>query len=167
MQLAPMLAPERTWAWCQMRVPSPICAPSSTSAVGWIMLQYLDDAVRRVAIAEQRRWRRLRPRSLGRADNAVDVGACEDVPTGRQRLRPFRLRSQRNTGDSEEVRFSAHPPRVREYRPGVALEGEHLDVANGIADEEVAGSFDPGRRHRRTRAGVQRQHNRHVETPEG
>jgi len=37
-QRSPMRAPEQMWTQCQMREPSPIWAPSSTMAVGWIVM---------------------------------------------------------------------------------------------------------------------------------
>ena len=33
-ECSPMVAPSRTWEWCQMLVPSPMVAAGSTTAVG-------------------------------------------------------------------------------------------------------------------------------------
>src|SRR3990170_4708477 len=113
LQSSPMTAPARTWAWFQTRVFGPILAPRSTSAVGWITLQYLDDPACRRAVAEGWLRRRLRSRPQRRLDDAFRVAAGEDVPAAPKRLRPLRFSPQRNTGHREEVSLALDAARVR------------------------------------------------------
>src|SRR3990172_2198923 len=113
LQSSPMTAPARTWAWFQTRVFGPILAPRSTSAVGWITLQYLDDPACRRAVAEGWLRRRLRSRPLRRLDDAFRVAAGEDVPAAPKRLRPLRFSPQRNTGHREEVSLALDAARGR------------------------------------------------------
>src|SRR5690606_17259691 len=37
-QPSPIAAPPHTWTQCQMRLPAPMRAPSSTMAVGWMLM---------------------------------------------------------------------------------------------------------------------------------
>src|SRR3990172_8037680 len=128
LQSSPMTAPARTWAWFQTRVFGPILAPRSTSAVGWITLQYLDDPACRRAVAEGWLRRRLRSRPLRRLDDAFRVAAGEGVPAAPKRLRPLRFSPQRNTGHREEVSLALDAARVRQHGAGAALQRHHLQA---------------------------------------
>src|SRR3989304_9645938 len=127
LQSSPISAPARMWAWFQTRVLAPIWASRSTSAVGWITLQCLDDPLPRVPVAEEGRRRRLRSRPPRRRDDALGVAAGENVPASGQRLRPLRLVPQRNTRHGEEGRLAVDAARVGEDGAGLALQRQRLE----------------------------------------
>src|SRR3989442_3700576 len=82
-QPRPTLAPALTCTQCQMRVSSPIEAPSSMMAVG-CALYGMDAEAQRMEIAEQCRDRRMTDVGHGLDDGARDVQAetvaVEDLP---------------------------------------------------------------------------------------
>src|SRR5437867_8532287 len=72
LQSRPMWAPSRTWAQCQIDVPSPISASGDTSAEGWI-------------------WRAM----ASRRENTLEYEYLRECPVALGRLQ-YRPRERRN-----------------------------------------------------------------------
>src|SRR5437016_7240759 len=80
---------------------------------------------------------------LNRSDDAIRVGAGDDVPSGLYGFHPLRFRTKRDAGNSEEKRFLLHAARVSENGAGVLLKYQHVQVAHRGNHSDVVCDFPP------------------------
>ena len=103
------------------------------------------DALRGMAVAEERRAAPSGVGSARRLGERVGVDADEHVPAGVDRLDPLGLLAQRHAGHPPEVRLALHAAGVGRDRLRAALELQHPRVGDRLDEPDVGRDLEPPR----------------------